>query len=242
MNIIKQKEILDKIQHEICRVHPIKKPRSSDKTCTSSVMKIYFTFGVTYDNKPITAIGFLDGNENQMSSTSPFYRLNEYINTEIVIQLISFLVEEFPYISDFSICSRSFSFDFQYPLEMENQEGISCDKIILDFRARDGECIQMLNNYLSKILSEFTDELSQTRTFQNRYNEYCNDLRKNIIDSSNDEEIEQIIRRLPIEIQRKLLESVPSQYFLQFYYDFQNQDDNHYQKKIAKINMNNNGE
>lgn len=238
MNTISQNEILEKVQHEIFRVHPIKKTRSSDKTCTSSVMHIYFTFGVSYDNKPITAIGFLDGNENQRSSTSTSYRLNEHINPEIVIQLISFLAEEFPYMSDFSICSRSFCFDFQYPLEMENQEGISCDKIILEFRARDGECIQMLNNYLSRILSEFTDELSQTRTFQNKYNEYCNDLRKNIINSSNDEEIEQIIRRLPIEIKRKLLESVPNQYFLQFYYDLQNQDDNHYQKKIVKINMN----
>lgn len=242
MHTINQKEILDKIQHEICRVHPIKKPRSSDKTCANSVMQIYFTFGVTYDNKPITAIGFLDGNENQRSSTSTFYRLNEYINPEIVIQLISFLVEEFPYISDFSICSKSFSFDFQYPLEMENQEGISCDKIILEFSVRDSECIQILNNYLSKILSEFTDELSQTQTFKNKYNEYCNGLQKKIINSSNDEEIEQIIRRLPLEMKRKLLESVPNQYFLQFYYDFQNKDDNHYQKKIGKINMNNNRE
>lgn len=237
MDTINQKEILNKIQNEICRVHPVKNPRSSVKTCASSVMQIYFKFGITYDNKPITAIGFLDGDENQRSSTSTFYRLNEYINPEIVIQLISFLVKEFPYISDFSIFSRSFSFDFQYPLEMENQEGISCDKIILEFSARDSECIQILNNYLSKILSQFTDELSQTRTFQNKYNEYCNDLRKNIINSSNDEEIEQIIRKLPIEMKRELLESVPSQYFLQFYYDFENQHEKHYQK----INMNNNG-
>ena len=63
--------------------------------------------------------------------------------------------------------------------------------------------------------------LSQTQTFQNKYNEYCNDLKKNIINSSKDEEIEQIIRRLPIEMKRKLLESIPSQSFLQFYYGFQ---------------------
>lgn len=242
MNTINQKEILNKIQQEIYRIHPVKKPRSSAEKCASSVMHIYFKFGLTYDNNPITSIGFLDGNENQRSSTSTFYRLDEYINTEIVIQLIYFLIKEFPHISDFSVFSRSFSFDFQYPLEMENQEGISCDKIILELSTRDNECIQMLNNYLSNILSEFTNELSQTQTFQNKYNEYCNDLQKNIINSSNDEEIEQIIRRLPIGMKRELLKSVPSQSFLQFYYDCENQDEKHYQKKIVNISMNNNGE
>ena len=240
MNDISEKEILDKIQYEICRVHPIKNPRSDFKTKASSVMEICFVFGLTYDNKPITSVGFLDGDENNRSSTSTFYRLNEHINPEIVTQLISLLMKEFPDISDFSFYSKSFSLDFQYPLEMENEQGISCDKIILEFRARDSECIQTLNNYLSKILSEFTHELSQTRTFQNKYNEYCNNLQKDIINSSSDDEIEQIIRRLPIKMKKSLLESVPSQYFLQFYYDFENQDENHYQKKMIKINMNNN--
>ena len=121
-------------------------------------MEIYFTFGATYDNKSITAIGFLDEDEYSRSSTSAFYRLDEYINLEIINELISYLITEYPYISDFSLFSQSFSLNFEYPFEMEGQEGISCDKIILEFNAHTKEFMPILSKYLSDILLKFTNE------------------------------------------------------------------------------------
>lgn len=234
MSNINQKEILDKIKHEICRSHPILKPRKNNEINEIAVMEIYFTFGATYDDKPITAIGFLDGDENSRSSTSAFYRLDEYINLKIVNELISYLIIEYPYISDFSLSTQSFSLSFSYPLEMEDQEGISCDKIILEFKAHTKEFIPILNKYLSNILVQFTNELSQTSTFQNKYAEYCDNLQINILDSLNEEEIEQMIKLLPVEMKRRLLQELPSQYFLQFYQEKYSPEEKNLAKQLVK--------
>lgn len=234
MGTINQKEILDKIKHEIYGCHPILNPRKNSEIKEISVMEIYFTFGATYDNKPITAIGFLDGNEHSRSSTLTCYKLDEYINLEIVNELISYLITEYPYISDFSLFSQSFSLSFSYPLEMEEQEGICCDKIILDFKAHTKEFIPILNKYLSNILVQFTNKLSQTSTFQYKYAEYCNNLQSNILDSLNEKEIEQMIKLLPVEMKRDLLQKLPSQYFLQFYQEQYSQGEKALSKQLIK--------
>ena len=216
-------DILTKIKDEICTVHPISKSRKKSKE--STVMEIYFTFGATYDNKPITAIGFLDGNEYSRSSTSTFYRLDEYINLEIVNELISYLLTEYPCISDFSLSSQSFSLSFSYPLEMETQEGISCDKIILEFNAHTKEFIPILNKYLSNILVKFTNELSQTSTFKYKYEEYCNNLKRDIINTLSSKEIEQIFKNLPVEIKREMLQNLSSQCFFKYYQEQTSKED-----------------
>ena len=238
MSTINQKEILNKIKDEICKNHPISNPRKNNEIKEVYVMEIYFTFGATYDDKPITAIGFLDGNEYSRSSTSTFYRLDEHINLEIVNELISYLLTEYPCINDFSLSSQSFSLSFSYPFEIKDQEGISCDKIILDFNAYNREFIPILNKYLSNILVKFTNELSQTSTFQYKYAEYCNNLQINILDSLNEKEIEQMIRILPIEIKRGLLEKLPSQYFLQFYQEQYSQKETTALKQLIKKEKN----
>ncbi len=224
-------DILTKIKDEICTVHPISKSRKKSKE--STVMEIYFTFGATYDDKPITAIGFLDGNEYSRSSTSTFYRLDEYINLEIVNALISYLLTEYPYISDFSLSSQSFSLSFEYSFEMGSQQGISCDKIILDFNAHNREFIPILNKYLSNILVKFTNELSQTSTFKCKYDEYCNNLQMNILDSLNEKEIEQMIKILPIEIKREMLKNLSSQCFFKYYQE-QNLNEDTLIKQLIK--------
>ena len=234
MSTINQKETLNKLKQEICKSHPILNPRKNNEIKENSVMEIYFTFTATYDDKPITAIGFLDGNEYSRSSTSTFYRLDEYINLEIVNELISYLITEYPYINDFSLFPQSFSLSFGYPLEMQNKEGISCDKIILEFNVLTKEFMPILNKYLSNILVKFTNELSQTATFQHKYAEYCDNLQKNILDSLNEKEIEQMVRKLPIEMKRELLQKLPSQYFLQFYQEHYSQEEKTPSKQLIK--------
>ncbi len=100
---------------------------------------------------------------------------------------------------------------------MENQKGISCDKIILEFNAHTKEFIPILNKYLSNILVKFTNELSQTSTFQYKYEEYCNNLKRDIINTLSTKEIEQIFKNLPVEIKRKMLQNFSSQYFFKYY-------------------------
>ncbi len=223
MITINQNEVLDKIKNEIYKIHPILNPRKNNEI--KSIMEIYFTFQESYDNKKITTIGFLDGNEYSRISSSTTYKLDEYIDFKIVNQIISYLISNYTYISNFSINQTSFSLTFECPFEMRNQEGISCDKIILKLNARDKEFVSVLNQYLINILFQFTNELSQTQTFQYKYIEYCNSLQKKILNSLNDSEIEQMIQMLPIEKKRELLKKLQSQYFLQFY------QENYYQDK-----------
>lgn len=234
MSTISQKEILEKIKYEICRSHPILNPRKNNEIKENSVMEIYFTFGATYDNKPITAIGFLDGDEYSRTSTSTDYDLNDYVDSKIINQLISSLLIEYPCINDLAVSSQSFSLSFKYPREMKEQKGISCDEIILEFNAYTSEFVPILNHYLSNILVQFTKELSQTSTFQHKYNEYCNNLQRNILDSLNEKEIEHLIKALPIEMKRELLGKIPSQYFLQIFKENLYQEDKDLSKQIIK--------
>ena len=234
MNDINEKEIVDKIKTEIHRIHPILNPRKITERGNKSVMEIYFSFSATYDNIPIMFIDFLDGNENYRTSTSVSYELNKFIDFERINELISYLITEYPHISDFSISSLSFSLDFEYPFEMSEQKGTSCDKIILEFNVYDNEFIPLLNQYLTNILVSFTEELSKTKTFQHKYTEYCNKLQKSIVDSMNNEEINKIVNLLPIQIKRELLQTLPSQYFLQFYQEHSHQDEQKLSKKLIK--------
>ena len=233
MSTINQKETLNKLKQEICKSHPILNPRKNNEIKENSVMEIYFTFTATYDDKPITAIGFLDGNEYSRSSTSTFYRLDEYINLEIVNELISYLLTEYPCISDFSLSSQSFSLSFEYSFEMGSQQGISCDKIILDFNAYNREFIPILNKYLSNILVKFTNELSQTSTFKYKYEEYCNNLKRDIINNLSSKEIEQIFKNLSVEIKREMLKNISSQCFFKYYQE-QNSNEDTLIKQLIK--------
>ena len=231
---INQKDVLESIKQEILIVHPIRNPRKYE-TDSYSVMEIYFTFGATYDNKPISAIGFLDGNENSRSSTSNFYRLDEYIDFEIMNQLIAYLLTEYPTISDFSLDSTSFSLSFEYPFEREEQIGISCDKIILEFRAHSMEFTNILNEYLANIAKNFTEELSHTKTFQNKYGEYCDNLQRNIIDSLSEEEIDKLIQELPHNLKRYLLKNISCSDFLKIYAEHQNSADEIYKEQLLSL-------
>ncbi len=229
---INQKDLLESIKQEILRIHPLKKPRKYE-TDSYSVMEIYITFGATYDNKPLTAIGFLDGNENSRSSTSNFYRLDEYVDFAVINQLIVYLLTEYSTISDFSLYSTSFSLSFEYPFENKEQEGISCDKIILEFNAHSREFTNILNEYLANIMKSFTEELSNTEIFQRKYSEYCDALQRNIINSLNDEKIDKLIQELPHNLKRYLLRNISSSDFLKFYAEHQNWDE---EQMILKIN------
>ena len=234
MITINQNEVLDRIKNEILESHPILNPRENNEI--KSIMEIYFNFSIAYDNTLITTIGFLDGNEYSRVSTSTTYKLEEHIDFEIVNQIISYLISNYTYISDFSINQTSFSLNFEYPFEMENQEGISCDKIILKLIARDKELIETLKQYLINILFQYKNELSQTQTFKYQYNEYCNNLQNNILDSLNEKEIEEMIKILPFEIKRKLMKKMPSQSFLQFYQEYYHQDKKELSKQLLKNN------
>lgn len=236
MSTMNQKEILAKIKEEICRVHPVLNPRKNNKLDEATVMEIYFTFGATYDNKPIMAIGFLDGNESSRSATSTFFELEQYINLEVINQLISYLITEYPQISDLSISPLSFSLDFEYFSEMKKQKGISCDKIILEFQVYDNEFRPILNQYLANILVSFTNELAQTQTYKYKYEEYCNNLKSNILASLSEKEVEQMIKLLPIEVKRELLQKLSSQYFIQFYQE-NCYDDKAKEKQLREIQL-----
>ncbi len=224
-------DILTKIKEEI---HTVQLSQSLEKKSEeSTVMEIYFTFDATYDNKPITAIGFLTGNEHNRTSTSNSYELNEYINFSTINQLITYLLNEYPHINNFSVYPMNFSLEFNYPLEKKYQEGISCDKIILEFNILTNEFMPLLKQYLSNILIKFTNELSQTSTFKYKYEEYCNNLQMNILDSLNEKEIEQMIKILPIEIKREMLKNLSSQCFFKYYQE-QNSNEDTLIKQLIK--------
>ena len=219
-------DILTKIKEEIYTVQLSQSSKKKSKEPT--VMEIYFTFDATYDNKPITAIGFLTGNEHNRTATSNSYELNEYINFSTINQLITYLLNEYPHINNFSVYPMNFSLEFNYSLE-KNYQG----KIILEFNILTNEFMPLLKQYLSNILITFSNELSHTKTFKDEYEKYCNNLQMNILDSLNEEEIEQMIKILPIEIKREMLKNLSSQCFFKYYQE-QNSNEDTLIKQLIK--------
>lgn len=219
-------DILTKIKEEIYTVQLSQSSKKKSKEPT--VMEIYFTFDATYDNKPITAIGFLTGNEHNRTATSNSYELNEYISFQTINQLITYLLNEYPHINNFFVYPMAFSLEFNYSLE-KNYQG----KIILEFNILTNEFMPLLKQYLSNILITFSNELSHTKTFKDEYEKYCNNLQMNILDSLNEEEIEQMIKILPIEIKREMLKNLSSQCFFKYYQE-QNSNEDTLIKQLIK--------
>ena len=219
-------DILTKIKEEIYAVQLSQSLEKKSKE--STVMEIYFTFDATYDNKPITAIGFLVGNEHNRTATSNSYELNEYISFQTINQLITYLLNEYPHTNNFFVYPMAFSLEFNYSLE-KNYQG----KIILEFNILTNEFMPLLKQYLSNILITFSNELSHTKTFKDEYEKYCNNLQMNILDSLNEEEIEQMIKILPIEIKREMLKNLSSQCFFKYYQE-QNSNEDTLIKQLIK--------
>lgn len=233
METIEAKDIVEKIKEEICRLHPITTPRSDAENSKYTEMEIELAF-FNYEGVRQTGIYFLDGNDRGKSSTSNSYRLKEYIPFGGVKDLIDFLLLEYPILLDISYEHQSFSLRFSYPSEKEEEEGISCSQVILEFRTREKDLMPVVADYLSYIVSTYYKIVSKTPTFQKRYEEYLDSNKREAINGMSYEEITLFISKLTTREIKDMLKGLDSQAFFRVYSSIKGEEVPNEQKKLMR--------
>ncbi len=204
-----KEETLNIIKSTIYKMHPIKKPRVNITklyTIGAPEMEVELYFFEDKNNILKTQVIFSDGNYYHKTSKS-YFTINNLINKEIVIDLINFLLEEFPIISNFNVDKNSLSLEFSFSSEKNMTKGISCRRLKLIFISRENTHI--INDYLKCILDNYSDKLSSTPLFKERYEEYLNNNKKEMINTLNKEELKEIINLLSEEELKNLLQKLP---------------------------------
>lgn len=233
METIDAKDFVEKIKEEICSLHPITMPRYDDENPSYKEMEIDLAF-FNHEGKHQTGIYFLDGNDRCKSSTSTSYRLKEYISFAGVKDLIDFLLSEYPILLNISFEYQSFSLRFSYRSENEEEEGISCNQVILEFRTRDKDLVPVIRDYLNYIVSTYYGLVSKTPTFQRRYEEYLDSNKRKIINAMSDEEIASFMEKLSPQDIKDMLVEMDNQYFFKIYNSIKGEEVPYEQKKLMR--------
>lgn len=226
-------EIFDKIKEVIYKLHPVTKPRINSWeylcNCTKKPeMAICFNFYIDNDNSTKTQVMFLDGTESAKQSTGDIYIVNSALSEETIGKVILFLLSEFPYINSLDQCGSGFEIIFNLGLENEEQEGISCSKIYVQFETHPilyKDFKQLFRNYLEFIVDSFYIEVSKTPQFMNAYKNYSDKIKREIIGSLSYEELHTFIKIIDEKNLRLLLSNIDNSYFFKLCDTYQKQND-----------------
>lgn len=221
-----------KIKNKILEMYPIRMPRlEEDKLLKADApeMKIEFNFYKDKNNYK-TQVIFLDGDSRYLSSVYDF-TYNGLISYDVVNELISFVLCEYPYIIDFSSSSNFFEITFTYSLEKYNERGISARNIHLNFISRYE--IDIVKDYLKNIFSNFYEALSIVESIKEKYQIYLNEYKKDFFDSLDRNELIKIFSMLSNDSIRNFLYYLSNEEFINIYNEL---NTNHERKgKMRKL-------
>lgn len=232
---MKQDEILNKIKKSIYDINPLAKPRvhtSNFFSTKAPEMGIQILFFDDENSKLKTQVIFSEGNYYHKNSVSSFV-IDNLIEKEVILELLKFILKNFPIISDFETKNSEFSLEFTFPAEMNNLEGISCRKITLDFSSRNHKYI--ISEYLIYILNNFYKELINTTLFKTKYEEYLNQNKDNILSSLDEVGLRKIIGLLNEQELRNLLKNIPDEVLVNLYNQCYKDTENIPKKLIKKL-------
>ncbi len=204
-----KEETLNNIKSTIYKIHPLKRPRVCMPklfTIDAPEMEVELYFFVDNQNIQKTQVIFSDGNYYHKTSKS-YFTIDNLISKEIVIELIDFLLENFPIISNFNVDKSTISLEFTFSAEKNMTRGISCRSLKLIFISKEKKNI--INDYLKCILENYSDKLSTTTLFKERYEEYLDNNKKEIVNALDREGLQEIINSLSEEELKELLQKLP---------------------------------
>lgn len=219
-------DFLDVVNETIYKVHPVQIPRM-EQNMQGSIgmpeMELVLNFYQDDEFQNYTQLMFLDGTYNNKSSLHDNYVIMKAISNNIVGDIVTFLLAQFPIIKELSLGYQSFSLKFIVPIEKQNEKGISCYAITLTFEKRNSELKEIIGKYFKYIVENFYEQVSKTPKFQYEYQKFCDKTKQEIIDSLGDKEVQELIKLLPIYKIRNLLNQLSSEEFLKIYDAFQHQ-------------------
>ena len=161
---------------------------------------------------------FCDGNEKVKSSIAERIIIEELISSDILIDLISFILSSHDFVNSFSFTKEEIQLSFLVNKVQNNMKGISCGKftINLNFRAYPNP-EKIMYQYLKIIISNFYDKLKTTATFKKEYTRYCESIKEKLIFSLNKAELNELIGKLTREELQDLLLNLSLERITQIY-------------------------
>ena len=226
-----------KIKNKILEMYPIRMPRlEEDKLLKADApeMKIEFNFYKDKNNYK-TQVIFLDGDSRYLSSVYDF-TYNGLISYDVVNELISFILCEYPYIIVFSSSSNYFEMTFTYSLENYIQRGISARNIHLSFKSRYE--LDIIKDYLKNIFSNFYEALSSVESIKEKYQIYLNEYKKDFFDSLDRNELIKILNMLSNDSIRNILYYLSNEEFINIHNELNTNHERRY--KMRKLVSDNN--
>ena len=239
---IKDSEIFEKIKEVIYGLYPVKKPRLDSWeylcTCTKKPeMAITFYFYKDDDGSTKTQVMFLTGTESVKHGISTVYVVDSKLSKQTIGKLISFILLQFPYMRSLHQNGSGFEMNFNLGLENEEQEGISCNKIDIQFETHPkfyGEFKDLFRNYLEYIVDTFYVAVSKTPQFISSYKKYSDKIKKETIESLSYDQLQKFTKLIDEKILRILLSNIDNDYFFELCNTFQKENETT-KKKILEL-------
>lgn len=228
---IKESETFDEIKEAIYELCPVKQPRielNDDDYFEEKKLGIYISFYTDDDGSVHTQISFVRTNGNIAVSASNYCVVDKEISDDTIGKLVAFLLGDFPYVNNVEINSYGFEIEFVSGLEHFEQKGISCSKANIRFTNtfRKDNCAEIIQNYLSYIVSNFTTEMIRAPQMREMYKKYLNDIKEKLIASLSGGELRQFISLLTEEQLRELLLGMDNEQFFNLCDKLQKEDGN----------------
>ena len=223
---IRNEDFVDSIKNIIGLLHPYKEPRRDFEEKNYNLLPQMGIELYLCDNDAgniETQVMFLDGNNYAKSSIDTSYFVNGIISTENIKELIDFLLDNYPIISNFNYYGNNLSIDFVYDLADSLKYGINCEKISLNITSRMNELSYIIYCYYKYILETYYYKLGAVLQKNDNYRQAIEEIKNELIDKMTCEEMLAVISMFSKEKLQNILNSIDSETFINKYYSKANE-------------------
>lgn len=236
-------EVITKIREVIYKLYPVKEPRIDSDMYTyisnrTKMPKMGINFYFYKDDIGSTKTQILFMNDG--TSISKCYLVDGKVSNNSIGSLISFLLQQFPYVSFVRSFAYGIEMNFTIGLEHYEQEGISCKSIDVEFNTHPkfyGDFRNLFRDYLEYIVNTFYESMSNTPEFKKAYENYSSMIKKQIVDSLSYEELLRFASLMEVKELRELLSSMDNDYFFKLCNSFQKSSDMT-KRKVLELKVN----
>lgn len=239
---IKETEVFEIIKDVVYDLHPVKQPRIDFWEYVGSGIKkpemdILFYFYRDFDDSIKTQITIMDRFGISKNYTQKDYLIDSSISEETIGKLITFILSEFPYMLSLHQQAGGFEINFSLGAEHEEEQGISCSKINIEFDTHPKlyeSFRKLFRDYLEYIVNTFYGAVSNTADFKEAYKKYSDKIKMEILDSLSYEELKKLINLIDEKRLRMLLSDIDNDYFFELCNLFQKNNETT-KKKILEL-------
>ena len=238
-----EKEVIKQIEQIILNRYPIVEDRTMKILDQSPRRKINIDIDMYKDND-VTNICLMDMT-NSFSKTTDRITINRLLSEDNIISLFEFIVSDHDYVKGISLQDSHYIETFQqYEASLEfyfglnfgisKDVGMCLDEIALEINFYDKEdCHNFLYSYLYSIVHTFYDKVKDTNFVREYFDEYCEEIKTNFIESLSKEELYEFIKLLDMTDLIKIVYNIPNEIFIEKYNEFSESN----KKELKKIKL-----